>query len=232
MIHAMAFQREAATSQRQERPAPVARQASGSAIHVMLFRWAGHWGPFSISVPCGECALTGDVIEDVLAHELAGVPVRFSRHDWLSEWWRPLMHGGWHAPIVMVEGKVVSQGAALNRGVLAQAVIEAHARSHPVTTNVLFGKHSCPHCQRARAYLNNAGIDFAYRDVVREPAALYEMLTRIKPLIGARKPITVPQIWLDGVYIGGADALADRVHQRIEPNPERGQCSLSPSRRS
>ncbi|HQV15952.1 MAG TPA: hypothetical protein PK620_13615, partial [Denitromonas sp.] len=96
----------------------------GSAVQIVVYRWAGAWGPFKVTVPCGECALTRDVIVDTLAHELDGIAVELDVRDWLSEWWRPLLKGGWHAPIVMVEGKVVSQGQALNRGVLTQAVID------------------------------------------------------------------------------------------------------------
>ena len=62
---------------------------------------------------------------------------------------------------------------------------------------------------------------------MKEPRALYEMLARVKPMIGSKTPITVPQIWLDGHYIGGADRLGETLHRKIEPNPERGQCSLS-----
>lgn len=199
-------------------------------VHITLYRWAGSWGPFSISVPCGECALTSDVITDVLDNELAHVPVTFEAHEWLSKWWQPLFKGGWHAPIVMVDGRLVSQGSALNRGVLTQAGIEAYAGKNPVTGNVLFGKDSCPHCRRAKTYLQAAGMTFKYRNVVRDPAALYEMLVRVKPLVGTRTPITVPQIWLDGNYVGGADALSAILKREVEPNPERGQCSLSPAR--
>jgi len=206
-----------------ERPPPV---------HIRLFRWAGRWGPFHIRVPCGECALTSDIIADVLKRELAGIPVRLETRDWLSEWWRPLFRGGWHAPIVMVEGKIISQGAALNRGLLAQAVIEAHAGKSRITRNVLFGKQGCPHCERAKAYLHEAGIDFEYRDVVTSPVALYEMLVRTRAITGAHTPITVPQIWLDGRYIGGATELGRILHRRVEANPERGQCSLSSHRTS
>jgi len=200
------------------------------AIRVILLKWAGSWGPFKISVPCGECSLTADVIEDVLENELADVPVMFECRDWLSEWWNPLLKGGWHAPIVMVDGRVVSQGRAINRGVLTQAVIEAFARQNPLRGNVIFGKRACPHCKRARSYLEEAGIQYQYRDVVREPAALYEMLVRVKPLTGPRTPITVPQIWMNGSYVGGADALSIILNRQIEPNPERGQCSLSATR--
>ncbi|GAA3546088.1 glutaredoxin [Zobellella aerophila] len=200
-------------------------------VMVTLFRWAGAWGPFKVSIPCGECSLSKDVIQDTLATELAGVPVELEIREWLSEWWRPLVKGGWHAPIIMVEGRVIAQGHALNRGVLVQAVIEAHALRTAVSGNHLFGKQSCPHCQRAKGYLQQAGIDYRYHDVVKDPGALYEMLARVKPIIGPKTPVTVPQIWLDGRYIGGADQLSTIVHQPVTPNYDRGQCSLSPEGR-
>jgi glutaredoxin len=56
------------------------------------------------------------------------------------------------------------------------------------------------------------------------------MLARVKPMIGAKTPITVPQIWINGEYVGGADALSEILHRGVEPNPDRGQCSLSPGR--
>jgi len=202
------------------------------AVNITLYRWAGAWGPFKVSIPCGECALTHDVTADTMANELAGIPVELVVRDWLSYWWQPLKKGGWHAPIVMVEGRVISQGAALNRGLLTQAVIEAYAKTSAVESNLLFGKQSCPHCQRAKGYLEQAGIEYHYFDVVSEPRALYEMLARVKPLISAKTPVTVPQIWLDGHYIGGADELSEKLSMSVQPNPDRGQCSLSPSRRN
>lgn len=197
-------------------------------VEIILYRWAGSWGPFKIKIPCGECSLTKDVIRDTLRHELADIPVTLHLRDWLTEWWRPLRKGGWHAPIVMVEGAVISQGNALNRGVLTEVVIDHHARRTPVSGNHLFGKETCPHCHRGRGYLSDAGIAFTYHDVVKDPRALYEMLARVKPLVGPKTPITVPQIWLDNHYVGGADQLSEILHRPIEPNPERGQSSLSP----
>ncbi len=197
-------------------------------VSIVLYRWAGAWGPFRIKVPCGECSLTQDVIRDTLRHELAGIPVELEVRAWLETWWRPLLRGGWHAPIVMVEDRVISQGNALNRGVLTEAVIAHHARRTPVAGNHLFGKDTCPHCQRAKGYLAEAEIEFRYHNVVKEPRALYEMLARVKPLVGPSTPISVPQIWLDGHYVGGADQLSEQLHRPVEANPERGQSSLSP----
>lgn len=201
-------------------------------VRVTVYRWAGSWGPFTIKVPCGECALTADVIRDTLANELAGIPVDLETRDWLSQWWKPLLRGGWHAPIVMVEGTVISQGRALNRGVLTQAVVEWHARKNELAGTHLFGKAGCKHCTRGKRYLDEASLPFAYHDVVRNPRALYEMLQRIKPLIGPRTPVTVPQIWIDGRWVGGADALEKILSREVEPCQMRGRCSLSPGRQS
>ena len=81
---------------------------STAAVAITLYRWAGAWGPFKVSIPCGECSLTLDVINDTLENELDSVPVVVDVREWLNEWWRPLPKGGWHAPIVMVEGRLVS----------------------------------------------------------------------------------------------------------------------------
>ena len=164
---------------------------------------------------------------DTLNNELDGIPIELEIKDWLNEWWQPLLKGGWHAPIVMVADKVISQGRALNRGVLTQAVIEAHCQQVPIVGQHIFGKQSCPHCQRAKTYLQQANIEYTYHDVITNPRALYEMLSRVKPLIDPKQPVTVPQIWIDGNYIGGADELSAIVKQQVEPNTERGQCSLS-----
>ncbi len=199
------------------------------AINIQVYRWAGSWGPFKVSIPCGECSLTKDIIQDTIDSELEGIAINLEVRDWLSEWWKPLLKGGWHAPIIMVEEKIISQGRALNRGVLTQAVIEAYSEKNPIDAdkNIIFGKASCPHCVRAKQSFDDQGIAYTYFDVVKEPRALYEMLARVKPIIGAKTPVTVPQIWMDGTYIGGASELSEKIHADIEPNPERGQCSLS-----
>lgn len=187
--------------------APVAGAQPAKPIEITVYRWAGRWGPFKVNIPCGECTLTGDIIRDVIENELAGVDVTVETVDWLSNWWKPILKGGWHAPIVMVEGKVISQGAALNRGLLAEAVIKHHVERAPLSGNHVFGKDRCGHCVRAKQALDAAGVQYQYHDVIKSPRALYEMVPRAKHNIGEKTPVTTPQIWLDGRYIGGADAL-------------------------
>ena len=202
-----------------------------NAVNITVFRWAGAWGPFKVKIPCGECSLTKDIIQDCIDSDLQGLNVELELRDWLTEWWKPLPKGGWHAPIVLVNGKLVSQGAALNRGLLTQSVIEEAVHGKPIEGNHVFGKATCPHCVNAKAYLEQANVEYQYHDVVKEPGSLYEMLARVKPIIGPRTPVTVPQIWLHGEYVGGADRLKELLNlEEVEPNPDRGQCSLSPAR--
>ena len=93
--------------------------------------------------------------------------------------------------------------------------------------NHLYGKATCPHCVRAKGYFADAGIEYVYHDVVKDPRALYEMLGRVKPIVGSKTPITVPQIWIDGKYMGGADQLGHFLGLTVEPNPDRGQNSMT-----
>ncbi|EIT7144206.1 glutaredoxin [Vibrio vulnificus] len=191
------------------------------AIKITLYRWAGSWGPFKVNIPCGECTLTKDILTDAFANELNGIPVELEIKDWLSHWWEPLKLGAWHAPILVVEGKVVSQGEALNRGVLIQSVIKEWTKRDTLKGNIVFGKATCPYCVKAKQLLDAAGIDYQYHDVVKESAALYRMIPEVKAIIGEKTPVTVPQIWLDGSYIGGCDKLEVYLKERgldVVPN--------------
>ncbi len=182
-------------------------QAATQPIQITIYRWAGRWGPFKVNIPCGECALTADIVNDTIENELAGIAVEVTTLDWLSNWWKPLFKGGWHAPIVLVDGEIVSQGEALNRGLLAQKVVQKHVERAELSGTHVFGKDNCGHCTRAKEAMDRAGIAYTYHDVVKNPRAVYEMVPRTKKHIGERTPVTTPQIWIDGKFIGGADAL-------------------------
>lgn len=183
-------------------------------IKITLYRWAGSWGPFKVNIPCGECTLTKDILTDTFNNELVDVAVELEVKDWLSHWWEPLKLGAWHAPILVIEGKVVSQGEALNRGVLVRAVINEWAQRDNLKGNIVYGKATCPYCIKAKKLLDEAGIEYTYHDVVKESAALYRMIPEVKAIIGPKTPVTVPQIWLDDRYIGGCDKLESWLKEK------------------
>ncbi|MDN2482572.1 glutaredoxin family protein [Vibrio agarivorans] len=190
-----------------------------SPIKITLYRWAGSWGPFKVNIPCGECTLTKDILQDTFETELDGIPIKLEVKDWLSHWWEPLKAGGWHAPIIMVEGKIISQGEALNRGVLVQSVIAEWTKRDEIQGNVVFGKATCPYCVKAKKALDEAGVEYIYHDVVKDSAALYRMIPEVKAIIGEKTPVTVPQIWLDGQYVGGFDNLEKHLIDNTPQTP-------------
>ena len=59
----------------------------------------------------------------------------------------------------------------------------------------------CPYCARAKRLLAQKGVAFTEIDVSRDPGKRDEMLARS----GGRQ--SVPQIFIDGEHIGGADEL-------------------------
>ncbi|CCN37243.1 putative glutaredoxin related protein [Vibrio nigripulchritudo SO65] len=190
-------------------------------IKITLYRWGGSWGPFKVNIPCGECTLTKDILQDTFDTELAGIPIDLEIKDWLSHWWEPLKFGAWHAPILVVEGKVVSQGEALNRGVLVQSVIQEWSKRDKLRGNIVYGKATCPYCVKAKRLLDDLGVKYEYHDVVKESAALYRMIPEVKAIIGEKTPVTVPQIWLDGEYIGGFDNLDEHIGKNgLRPVPD------------
>ena len=50
-------------------------------INITVYRWGGSWGPFSVKIPCGECSLTKDVIQDTMDNELNNIPVELNIKD-------------------------------------------------------------------------------------------------------------------------------------------------------
>ncbi|GLQ74187.1 glutaredoxin domain-containing protein [Vibrio penaeicida] len=190
-------------------------------IKITLYRWGGSWGPFKVNIPCGECTLTKDILQDTFENELDGIPIDLEIKDWLSHWWEPLKYGAFHAPILVVEGKVVSQGEALNRGVLVQSVIQQWAKRSKLVGNIVYGKATCPYCVKAKRLLDELGINYEYHDVVKDSSTLYRMIPEVKAIIGEKTPVTVPQIWLDGNYVGGFDKLEEHIGTNgLRPVPD------------
>lgn len=66
----------------------------------------------------------------------------------------------------------------------------------------IYTKSYCPFCKRAKHLLGSKGIDFKEVEVTYDTAKRQEMIERS----GRR---TVPQVFIDGVHIGGSDDLAE-----------------------
>lgn len=65
----------------------------------------------------------------------------------------------------------------------------------------IYASPLCGYCVRAKKLLDSKGVEYEEHDVLRTPGAREEMLKRAE---GRR---TVPQIFIDGVGVGGSDEL-------------------------
>ena len=54
--------------------------------------------------------------------EFAEKPVKIEINPWLTYIWDSLRHGGWHAPVILVNGKLFSQGVVIDRKKLVEQV--------------------------------------------------------------------------------------------------------------
>ena len=178
-----------------------------AAVEIIQYKWEGSWGPFKIKVECGECNITHGIIEDVLEKEFQGEDISFKTLPWLDNWYKVILKGGWHAPIVVVNGKVIEQGKVIDRGQLAHAIRKELSNLYQVSGNVIFTKPGCTYCREAKELLQKNNIVFEERDIIADSRAAHELFTTTKKFFPKNKPVTVPQIWLSGKYIGGTTEL-------------------------
>ena len=93
-----------------------------ASVEIVVYRITGRQG--FIDIPhryCEECDLTVRVASSLVA-ELDDPGVRLIVRPWLLWFWRPIWRGGWHAPILTVNGRVVTQGVVPARETLLSAI--------------------------------------------------------------------------------------------------------------
>jgi len=66
----------------------------------------------------------------------------------------------------------------------------------------IYSKMFCPYCVRAKRLLDQKGVTFEEYDITMGGPQRAEMIQR------AHGRTTVPQIFIDGVHVGGSDDLA------------------------
>ena len=102
-------------------------------VKITLYRWAGEkWG-FRIRSECVECDLAVAQVRAV-ASAHPDWPLDVEVKPWLTHLWESLRHGGWHAPVVLVDRRLVRQGTVPTRAELEVAVGLALAHRVPPVT--------------------------------------------------------------------------------------------------
>ena len=72
------------------------------------------------------------------------------------------------------------------------------------TRTIVYGKRNCPYCQLAKDELTLRGVPFDYVDL--------EEINKTASEVTGRRVGTVPQIYLNGSYIGGYDQLMEYLN--------------------
>lgn len=103
------------------------RMVKKPKVTITDYKWEGKWLFFKIKTHCNECDLSTAILKDMKNKEFKGLPVEIIVKPWLDHWFEAWMKSGfraWHAPIIMVDGEVISQGILVPREKLARRVFE------------------------------------------------------------------------------------------------------------
>ncbi len=94
------------------------------SVKITVYRWAGEKWFLRIHGECLECDLVVGQVRRLISAN-PDWPVELDVKPWLSFVWESLRKGGWHAPVLLVDGKLVCQGTIPTLAELEAAVLRA-----------------------------------------------------------------------------------------------------------
>jgi len=207
---------------------------STESVRIIYYRFAGKWLFFRVKQRCAECDATHALLHRLMSDTFRDKPVTLQVRPWLNDWWRILWRGAWHAPIVMLNGRVFSQGRIPNTTQLIRATGEllgdrdllnhtaqsAAARQGRGEECVVYSSPTCSHCRNLREFLRTNGVSYAERDVTNDPAAAEELRT----LTGHRQ---VPVVVVRGQVAVGFDE--SEIHTLLGLDARDRKARITPS---
>ena len=91
------------------------------SVKITVYRWEGKKWFLRIKSECIECDLTISQVRTLVARN-PDWPLECEIKPWLSHLWESLRRGGWHPPVVLVDGTLVRQGTIPTLAELQAAV--------------------------------------------------------------------------------------------------------------
>ena len=183
-------------------------------VRLTLYRYAGKFLFFRIKKRCKECDISYVILQRLMTEQLLGKPVSLRIVPWLDNFWKIIWRGGWHAPILTVNGKVFSQGRVpeipkllskigeiLNDTSLIQqgeVQTEKATSAYKESEITVYFSPACPHCRQLLEYLDSNGIKYSGRDVTISESARQD----VERLTGR---LTIPVVVIKGEIIKGFD---------------------------
>ena len=207
-------------------------------VKLVLYRWAGQFLFFRIKNRCQECDITYVILQRLMNEQLRGKPVSLEIIPWLDNFWKDIWRGGWHAPILTVNGKVFSQGKVPDIPKLLSSIgkilndaslielgamqTEKTAVSEKESAITVFFSPACPHCRQLLAYLDGNGIQYLGRDVTQSESARHA----VERLTGR---LSIPVIVAQGEIISGFDknrlknllGISEDAEKIVKPDSEK-----------
>lgn len=91
---------------------------------VVVYRYTGRQGWFTIPAKwCEECDLLLSLVEDVIVKHSLSEAVRLVVRPWWIWWLVPLLrYGSFHAPQLIIDGKLISAGVVPAREAVERAL--------------------------------------------------------------------------------------------------------------
>ncbi|MFT4244562.1 MAG: glutaredoxin domain-containing protein [Candidatus Woesearchaeota archaeon] len=180
-----------------------------SQITITIYKWEGSFFPFTIKQQCGECSLSLRVIKHIIEQvEKEGIEIKLIEKPWLNNWFKVLLKGAWHAPIIFVNNTLVSQGDVISQEQLLHTIYNEYFKEFTLDEeeNYIFIIPNCPYCKKAKELLKTHDISFNELDVIENSNNMRKLLKLVQ---GRIHPITLPQIFLEGRWIKGYNALKE-----------------------
>jgi GrxC family glutaredoxin len=109
-------------------------------------------------------------------------------------------------PGVSSRGKLLKQKWRLGAFFVISHQIQRQYHENMPEKVIIYTKDYCPYCDRAKEYFSTRGIAFEEIDITRDPQLYAELKARTGHM-------TVPQIFIDGQFVGGYSDLIDKVRR-------------------
>lgn len=93
-------------------------------IEVTIYRFTGSQGIFRVPKKwCEECDLLLAMVKKTVSELDIESKTQLTIKPWFLYWWQPLLkYMAWHAPILIINGEVISQGTIPDKQILVKAL--------------------------------------------------------------------------------------------------------------
>ncbi len=95
-------------------------------INITIYRFTGSQGFFSVPKKwCEECDLLVALVKKTIFELGIEDKTKLTVKPWFLWWWQPLLiNFAWHAPILIINGNLISQGMVPEKNFLTKALLE------------------------------------------------------------------------------------------------------------